>query len=90
MAKKDESWLWHKRIRHINFDNLVSISKKEAIREMPKISKTTITICESCRHDKKTKFEFKTKEHFASRPLELIHTDLCGPIRTKRLNGELS
>ena len=55
---------------------------------MPKISKPTNTICESCRHDKQTKFEFKTKEHFASRPLELVHTDLCGPMRTKGLEGE--
>ena len=46
-------------------------------------------ICESCRHDKQTKVEFKTKEHFASHPLELVHTDLCDPMRTKGLYGEL-
>ena len=74
---------------HINFNNLVMINKKEAVREMPKISKPTNTICESCRHGKQTKVEFKTKEHFASRPLELVHTDLCGPMRTKGLDGEL-
>ena len=74
---------------HINFDNLFRISKKEAVREMPKISKPTNTICESCRHDKQTKVEFKTKEHFAPRPLELVHTNLCGPMRTKVLYGEL-
>ena len=32
LAKEDESWLWHKRMGHINFDNLVRIRKKEAIR----------------------------------------------------------
>ena len=32
LAKEDESSLWHKRMGHIIFDNLVRISKKEAIR----------------------------------------------------------
>ena len=56
---------------------------------MPKISKPSNTLCEACRHGKQTKFQFKTKEHFASHPLELIHTDLCGPVRKKGLDGEL-
>ena len=88
LAKEDESWLWHKRMGHIKFENLVKISKKEAVREMPKISKTPTTLCEACRHGKQTKVQFKTKEHFSSHPLELIHTDLCGPMRTKGLHGE--
>ena len=74
---------------HINFNNLVRINKKEAVREIPKISKPTNTICESWRYGKQKKVEFKTKEHFASRPLELVHIDLCGPMRTKGLDGEL-
>ena len=68
---------------------MVRIRKKEAVREMLKISKPTNTICESCRYGKQKKVEFKTKEHFASCPLELVHTDLCGPMRTKGLDGEL-
>lgn len=34
LAKEDESWLWHKRMGHINFDNLVRRRQKEAVREM--------------------------------------------------------
>ena len=41
------------------------------------------------RSGKQTKVQFRTKEHFASHTLELIHTDLCGPVRTKGLDGEL-
>jgi hypothetical protein len=36
----------------------------------------------------KTKFEFKTKEYSTTKSLEIVHTDLCGPTRTKGLNGE--
>jgi len=74
---------------HINFKNLVKINKKEAVRKMLKITKPTNTICASFRHRKHTRVEFKKKEHFASLPLELIHTDLCGPMRTKGLDCEL-
>ena len=74
---------------HINFDNLVRIRKKEIVREMSKISKPSNTLCEACRHEKQTKCGFITKEHFASHPLELIHIDLCGPMGTKGLDGEL-
>jgi transposase InsO family protein len=31
---------------------------------------------------------FKTKEYSTSNPLELVHTDLCGPTRTQTLKGE--
>jgi hypothetical protein len=34
IGKDDESWLWHRRMVHTNFDNLVKFNKKEAIREM--------------------------------------------------------
>ena len=44
--------------------------------------------CEGCQHGKQTKASFPSKEYFASKPLQLVHTDLCGPTRTMLLNGE--
>jgi hypothetical protein len=35
LGKEDESWLWHKRMGHMHFDNLVKVSKREVVREMP-------------------------------------------------------
>jgi hypothetical protein len=35
LGKKDESWLGHRRMDHMHFDNLVKVSKREAVREMP-------------------------------------------------------
>ena len=88
LGKEDESWLWHRRMGHIHFDNLVKISKKQAVREMPDITKPTNTMCKHCQHGKQTKVLFKTKEYSTTKPLELVHTDLCGPTRTKGLDGE--
>lgn len=30
----------------------------------------------------------KKREHSTSKPLELVHTNLCGPTRTKSLQGD--
>lgn len=84
----DDSWLWHRRLGHINFDNLVKISKLGAVRNLPKIIKPSNPICKHCQLGKKTRANFKTKEHSSSKPLELVHTDLCAPTRTKSLQGE--
>ena len=73
---------------HIHFGNLIKISQHQAVSEMPEIKKPKTSICESCQHGKQTRVEFKTKEHSTTRPLELVHTNLCGPTRSKGLNGE--
>jgi transposase InsO family protein len=88
LGKEDESWLWHRRMGHIHFDNLVKVSKREAVREMPQITKPTNTLCKHCQQGKKTKTRFKSKEYSTTRPLEIVHTDLVGPTKTKGLKGE--
>jgi hypothetical protein len=77
-----------RRMRHANFDNAVKISRKEAVREIPKISKPASTMYKHCLHEKKERTEFISKEYSIINPLEILHNDLCGPMRTKGLNGE--
>ena len=72
----------------LNFDNLVKISKKEVVRVLPKIVKPLNSVCRNCQHGKQTRTNFKTKKPMTSRPLEIVHTDLCGPTRTKTKQGE--
>jgi transposase InsO family protein len=88
LGKEDESWLWHRRMGHMYFDNLVKVSKREAIREIPQITKPTNTLCKHCQQGKQTKTRFKSKEYSTTKPLEIVHTDLVGPTTTKGLKGE--
>jgi hypothetical protein len=88
MSQIDESWLWHRRMGHIGFDNLIKVGKKEVVRDMPKIIKPSNSVCRHFQHGKQTRVRFKTKEYSTSKPLELVHTDLCGPTRTKSMQGE--
>jgi len=61
MSQIDKSWLWHKRMGHVGFDNLIKVNKNEAMRDMPKISKPSNSICRHYQHGKQTRVIFKTK-----------------------------
>jgi transposase InsO family protein len=88
MGQIIQIFLWHRRMGHINFDNLVKINKKQGVRDLPLIVKPSDPICKHCQHGNQTRVTFKTNEHSTSNPLQLIHIDLCGPTRTKILQGE--
>ncbi|KAH9323855.1 hypothetical protein KI387_018494, partial [Taxus chinensis] len=88
-SKIDYNWLWHKRLGHVSFENIVKLSAKGCIRHMPTIVKPTDTLCKACLHGKQTRRSFKSKEYSTTRPLELIHIDLYGPTRTEGINGEV-
>lgn len=55
---------------------------------MPNIIKLTSTLCKECQIGKQTRIRFKTKEYSSTRPLELIHTNLCRPTKRNILQGE--
>jgi hypothetical protein len=88
LGKENESWLWHRRMGRMNFNNLFKINRKEAMKEIPKISKLANTLCEHCLQGKQTRTKFKSNEYSMKKPLEIVHTDLCRPTRMKGLNGE--
>ena len=66
MSQIYESMLWHRRMGHLNFENIVKISKKGAVRTLPKIIKPPNYVCIHCLHGKQTKSSFKIKEHTPS------------------------
>ena len=44
LENEDDIWLWNKRLGHINFDNLIQLNKKEAIRDLPLIKNLSSSI----------------------------------------------
>jgi hypothetical protein len=44
----DESWLWHRRLGHINFDNLVKANNLGLVTNLPKIIKPSNVMCRHC------------------------------------------
>jgi hypothetical protein len=68
---------------HIHFDDIGKFKKKKDGREMPEITKPRKTMCKHHQHGKQTKVEFKTKEYCMKKPLEIVHTYICGATRKK-------
>ena len=44
----DDVWLWNKKLCHVNFDKLVSISNMKRVRGFPKMKKPDNVICKQC------------------------------------------
>eukprot|EP00253_Pinus_taeda_P035721 PITA_35721 len=62
--------------------------KYQAVHDLPDIIIPDNTICKSCQFVKQTRTNFPEKEGSASRPIELVHTDVCGPSRKRSPQGE--
>lgn len=88
IAHIDESWLWHKRLCHVNFDCIVKIGSTKAVRDIPKIVKPLNPICKECQMGKQFITSFKSTQDTSNDVLDLIHTDLCGLARVRRFHGD--
>ena len=89
IIKLDESWLWHRILGHINFEHIIKKCKKKFVRYFLGIKKPQNTICKSCQLGNQTRTSFKAKDHLSrSKPLQLVHMDLCGPSRTNAPGGK--
>jgi hypothetical protein len=88
-ATIDDSELWHQRLRHLNFSDMLKIAGKDVVKGLPKMKKTGKRICGSCQLGKQTRAAHKkTSGIQTSRNLELLHMDLMGPTRTASLGGK--
>nr|GEU31468.1 zinc finger, CCHC-type [Tanacetum cinerariifolium] len=77
---KDDTWLWHARLGHLNFESLKSMAQRDLVREIP-TTKHTTQVCDVCLIGKHSRARFPKKEKTRSTsPLDLVYGDLCGPI----------
>ena len=88
MSQTNESLLWHRRMDHLKFYNLVNVSKNGVVRNFPKFIKPPNHVCRHCLHGKQTRTSFKVKDYTTSHPLEIFHTDIYGPTMNKSFQGE--
>ncbi|KAJ0592694.1 putative RNA-directed DNA polymerase [Helianthus annuus] len=85
---EEDAWLWHARFAHANFQLLEQMGKRGHVNGLPIITHPN-QLCEGCLIAKQARGSFPNKALWrATRPLELLHADLCGPITPKSLGGE--
>ena len=82
LSKYDESWLWHRRLGHLNFNHLINLRNNGSVKYFPNLSKPYESICKPCQMGKLTRTQFKSKSFTSiDKHLQLVHVDLCGPSR---------
>lgn len=80
LASISESNRWHARMGHVSYGTIKIMIDKELIQGVPNIG-IEKEICSSCLLGKQTRQAFpQASSYRASKKLELIHGDLCGPI----------
>ena len=88
LAKKrkvsNETYLWHLRLGHINSNRIHGLVKSGILNSL---AFEAIPMCESYLEGKMTKGSFKAKGYRATKPLELVHTDVCGLMRVQARGG---
>jgi hypothetical protein len=89
VSLEKDKWIWHKRAGHVSMRTLAKISQLDLVRGLPKISFDKDKLCESCTKGKQAKSSFKPKDFISTKkPLELLHIDLFGPVKTTSLGGK--
>ncbi|GKE12664.1 retrovirus-related pol polyprotein from transposon TNT 1-94 [Tanacetum coccineum] len=87
-ASKTKSWLWHRRLSHLNFGAINHLARHDLVRGLPKLKFKKDHLCSACAMGKSKKKPHKPKsEDNNQEKLYLLHMDLCGPIRVTSVNG---
>ena len=88
-AKPDPTKLWHKRLGHINYRDLVHLVNIERVRDIPRLSGEPKPIYDEYMEGKQIKSSHKkVKEIRTTKPLDLLHMDLMGLMQTKSKGGK--
>ncbi|GJU45409.1 retrovirus-related pol polyprotein from transposon TNT 1-94 [Tanacetum coccineum] len=88
-ASKTKSWLWHRRLSHLNFSTLNQLAKQGLVRGLPKLRFEKDHLSSACSLRKSKKSTHKPKADDTNQEkLYLLHMDLCGPIRVESINGK--
>ena len=80
VSKSHEASLWHRRLAHVNMQDLARVHVHTD--GVPKISASSCNndVCRACRLGKAHKLPFKGHFVRATRPGEIVHSDIVGPL----------
>ncbi|GJX27462.1 retrovirus-related pol polyprotein from transposon TNT 1-94 [Tanacetum coccineum] len=84
-----KSWLWHRRLSHLNFGTINQLTSKYLFDGLLKFKYVKDHLCSTCEQGKSKKASFPSQlVPRTESKLELIHMDLCGPMRVESINGK--
>ncbi|GJR09683.1 retrovirus-related pol polyprotein from transposon TNT 1-94 [Tanacetum coccineum] len=76
-ASKNKSWLWHRRLNHLNFGTINDLARKDLVRGLPRLKFEKDHLCSACQLGKSKKHTHKPKtENTNLEVLNTLHMDL--------------
>ncbi|GJV25015.1 integrase, catalytic region, zinc finger, CCHC-type containing protein [Tanacetum coccineum] len=88
-ASSTMSWLWHHRLLHLNFGTINDLTKHELVYGLPKFKYRKDHLCFAYERGKSKKSSHLPKVVPSTHSkLELLHMNLCGPMRVASINGK--
>nr|GEY27467.1 retrovirus-related Pol polyprotein from transposon TNT 1-94 [Tanacetum cinerariifolium] len=86
-ASKTKSWLWHRRLSHLNFGAINHLARHGLVRGPPKLKFEKDHLCSACVMGKSNKKPHKPKsEDTNQEKIYLLHMDLCGLMLVASVN----
>ncbi|KAL8162473.1 hypothetical protein V2J09_013962 [Rumex salicifolius] len=80
--------LWHERYGHLSQKGLQMLQAKEMVHGLPKLLPLT-DVCVDCLNGKQTRVPIPKQSTWrSSQPLELVYSDICGPISPMSHSGK--
>jgi transposase InsO family protein len=81
--------LWYRRLGHIYTHTMHELVSKDLLKGLTALDYKQSPTCDTCIRGKQVRSIFKPKKMVSmSRPCELLHIDLCGPIREQSIRGK--
>ena len=78
--------VWHRRFGHLNTRDLQNAIRQDRIRGV-KLERFEGSVCSVCLEGKMVRNPFPMKSDISTGILDLVHTDLCGPMKVPSLSG---
>nr|GEV75120.1 retrotransposon-related protein [Tanacetum cinerariifolium] len=86
-ASKTKSWLWHRRLSHLNFGTIKKLVKQGLVKGLPKLKYTKDHLCSACQMGKSKKESHPhNPKPSTNEKLQMLHMDLYGPMWVASIN----
>ncbi len=88
VASQENSDLWHQRLGHVHEQRLKNCIKKDLVKGICCSKMDDLSFCEACLAGKMHRKPFPVIEEIrSSHKLQLVHSDVCGPMQTESFGG---
>ena len=77
--------LWHKQPGHMSEKEVQILTRKKLL---PEVKNTILKPCEHFLAGKQHRISFKGSSHRTNNVLDLVHSDVCGPMKVSSIGGK--